>query len=150
MQMSTAVTCSRLGHHPPVWRTHQDIAHPCGEHTRTSPTRVENTPGEWARVTIGHLSVCQLWCLFLAHAFVWLSCRVKSFNIASLCQLRCLFLARAFAWLFYCHVKLLNIASSCQVKQKYVVKNTHTCFLDRCLLLSVRINVHNWFKCFGI
>ena len=45
MQMSTAVTCSRLGHRPPVWRTHQDIAHPCGEHTSTSPTRVENTPG---------------------------------------------------------------------------------------------------------
>ena len=45
MQMSTAVTYSRLGHRPPVWRTHQDIAHPCGEYTRTSPTRAENTPG---------------------------------------------------------------------------------------------------------
>ena len=33
------------GHRPPVWRIHQDIAHPCGEHTRTSPTHVENTPG---------------------------------------------------------------------------------------------------------
>ena len=28
-----------------------DIAQPCGEHTRTSPTRVENTPGKLARVT---------------------------------------------------------------------------------------------------
>ena len=67
MQMSTAVTCSRLGHRPAVWRTHQDIAHPCGEHTRTSPTRVENTPGKLSRVTTGHLSLCELWCLFLAH-----------------------------------------------------------------------------------
>ena len=121
------------GHRPPVWRTHQDIAHPCGEHTRRHrppvwrthqdiATRVENTPGEWARVTTGYLSVWQLRCLFLAHAFLWLSCSVKSFNIASSCQLRCLFLARAFGWLFYCHVKLFNIASSCQIKQKYVVK----------------------------
>ena len=46
------------GHRPAVWRTHQDIAHPCGEHTRKVSTS-----------HTGHLSLCQLWCLFLA-AFV--------------------------------------------------------------------------------
>ena len=76
------------GHRPPVWRIHQDIAHPCGEHTSTSPIRVENTPRVSARVTTGSLSMCQLRCLFMAHAFVWLSCSVKSFDFTSSCQLK--------------------------------------------------------------
>ena len=86
------------GHRPPVWRTHQDITHPCGEHTRTSPTRVENTPGhhpplwrthqdiahpcgEHTRTVSTSLSMCRLGCLFLAHAFVWLSSHVMSFKV---------------------------------------------------------------------